>query len=196
VLNVWCKERGYSSEAPVGAGPCLQLLFEDDDAVERGGGEYLMTARKVAILSAETKTKVDALREEHARNGSGGSETFVAAQVYAKRVWDAGRPLLIIGPPGTGKTKTTYDCMKGLPAERNTLLGNTWQQVNLLKAGLARDGAAAFATRGVLTRAAGLHTGFDDNPNLEKQMRTLTRNAKKVYGGDRVSLRFEIVRGM
>jgi len=190
LFSAWCRERTFVESAPVGAGLSLRELFHDGKHIAHGGGEFVMVARRVAILAAETHGAVTALAREHHTAGAAeqGSELFVPEQAYALQVWKAGRPVFLLGPPGSGKTKTTYDCLKDKSPKRNALLGNTWQQVNLYKNGLLRVGASAFAAEGVVTRAAGFHTGFTGDPRAAVQIRSLTYNARKVLSGDSVWL--------
>ena len=187
----WCSDRSVLSKAPLGAGACMRALFVNDEHVARGGGEYLMVLRKVSILADQAAREVQRVRDE-VEDGAGvpseggGGDKFIAEQEFAVRAWRSGRSVFIIGPPGTGKTKVTFDCLKDEDPWKTALLGNTWQQVNLLKGGLSKRGAATFAEQAVVTRAAGLHTGFEDAPNVQTQLESLTMKAKKVYDGDKV----------
>ena len=187
----WCSDRSVLSKAPLGAGACMRALFVNDEHVERGGGEYLMVLRKVSILADQAAREVQRVRDEvedgaGVPNEGGGGDKFIAEQEFAVRAWRSGRSVFIIGPPGTGKTKVTFDCLKDEDPGKTALLGNTWQQVNLLKGGLSKRGAATFAEQAVVTRAAGLHTGFEDAPNVQTQLESLTMKAKKVYDGNKV----------
>ena len=189
LFDGWCASRGFKSDVPVGVPASTQVLFEDTLHVRAGGGEYMMLMRKLALLAAQSMQGIKGLRAargDATSKTAGGGSVFVPAQEYALQQWQSGRHLFIMGPPGTGKTETTLDCHARANGATAGVLGNTWQQVNLMAERFKQRNLVDFARQAVRTRAAGLNTGFHDNPKVADQVASLTWNAKKVLNGKTV----------